>query len=144
MTETCESCGDATDWVSARGLCGYCETQAERDDPEADPAAAAPAAPVPAPVETEPVFGSQTADNAAWAEVRAAIAAEPLTVRLDDETIENLTGAVVPVLARLVDQARAQSISECGEELRAAGTWEEVSVLIRGWLNLPLPEARRA
>lgn len=36
----CTNCGDETHWLSARGLCDYCETQAERDDPTAAEAAA--------------------------------------------------------------------------------------------------------
>lgn len=50
------------------------------------------------------VFGSQAADNAAWEAVRAAVLAG-----LDhaDPDVDKITSAVVPVLVRLADQARA-------------------------------------
>ena len=49
-----------------------------------------------------PVFGSQAADNAAWDEVRNALASAT-PGRISDADLDDLTGAVTPILARLVD-----------------------------------------
>jgi len=53
-----------------------------------------------------PVLGSQAADNAAWADVQAVVRASSPSAITEDEAAE-ITAAVVPILARLVDSARA-------------------------------------
>lgn len=49
---------------------------------------------------------------AAWDEIRAAIASAPWPDGLEVELGAGLTAAVMPILARLVDQARAEARAE--------------------------------
>lgn len=81
---------------------------------------------------TGPVLGSQAADNAAWGEIRTAFATATPD-RITDADLDDLTGAVTPILARLVDGAVRDARREDGERLRHVDSWDEVSMLIQVW-----------
>lgn len=84
------------------------------------------------------MLGSQTADNAAWDEIAAALASTSVLIdgvmgTLDDDAAQDLVAAVTPVLVRLVDQAVAAARREDGDRLNHVNSWDQVRMLVARW-----------
>lgn len=93
---------------------------------------------------SQPVLGTQAADNAAWDEIAAALASASVLIdgvmtTLDSDTAQDLVAAVTPVLVRLVDQAVATARREDGDRLNQVHSWDQVRMLVSRWLAGEVP-----